>query len=277
MSSNTNSGILESFVKLIPYLYFFFEDDVAFSVCDREKYIKLDGLEKFNLSVKEGDLISHDGSDYLAIRDGKPHSKIIPREVFGTEVKSISIPVKDDTGNVAGCVSLVKSTHRQYEISNLSQNLSSALQQISATISQISTGIQLVAESSNEILKNAEDAKTEAENTDEILEFVKNVADQTNLLGLNAAIEAARAGETGRGFTVVAQEIRKLSKSSNESVKKIGEVLKKINQSITDITNKINKTSEVFGEQASALEEITASIEELTSSAQVLEEIASKY
>ena len=60
-----------------------------------------------------------------------------------------------------------------------------------------------------------------SKDTDGILSFI-----QTNMLGLNAAIEAARAGDAGRGFKVVATEIRKLSTSTSESVKKVDSVLK---------------------------------------------------
>lgn len=276
MEQITNE-LLKSCINIIPFLTAFFDEEVAFSICDTEKYIYLYGLEKFNLKVKVGDLISKDGSDYIAIKNGKPYSKLIPKEVFGTEVKSISVPLKDDSGEIIGCFALVKSTSKYYDIMNMSQSLSSALQQISTTINNISSSIQEIVSSTEEIEKSALEASNEAQKTDEVLNFVKTIAEQTNLLGLNAAIEAARAGETGRGFTVVAQEIRKLSKSSSESVKEISNILKNINQSILSITNKINKTNDVFINQANALEEINAFIQKLTTSAQILEDIASKY
>ncbi|WP_242864409.1 methyl-accepting chemotaxis protein [Clostridium botulinum] len=127
------------------------------------------------------------------------------------------------------------------------------------------------------ILENVEKTNNEAKNTDEILEFVKNIANKTNLLGLNAAIEAARAGESGKGFNVVATEIRKLSKSSAESIKKIENIIKNIQFSVSNITKNINQINVSFKEQASEFEEINATIENLTSTAKSLENIFKDY
>lgn len=96
------------------------------------------------------------------------------------------------------------------------------------------------------------------------------------MLGLNAAIEAARAGEAGRGFNVVAQEIRKLSNSSSESIKKIESVIRDISTSITNINHKFDSANVISQSQSAALQHITASIMELNATSKILGELADK-
>lgn len=81
-------------------------------------------------------------------------------------------------------------------------------------------------------------------NVDQLLALIKDIADSTNLLALNASIEAARAGEAGRGFGVVADEVKKLANRSIESVKHINDILTEIKQSIKNTTELMNVTDE---------------------------------
>lgn len=273
----SNNEILNAFQLVMPYLPQFFYEDVILSVSDRSNYLCVIGVENFNIKVKAGDTVNKDGADYECMTTGKTITKRIPKEVFGQEIKAISVPVMDSNNEVVGCIAAVKDLNKSFEISNLSKNLSSALQQIASTVTIISNEAQDLSSESSKILSNVEEANVEAKNTDEILQFVKNVANQTNLLGLNAAIEAARAGDSGRGFNVVAQEIRKLSNSSNESINKINDVLKNIQSSVSNISSSINNMNSTFNDQASSFQEITALLEELSSDAQVLEGIAKKY
>ena len=87
------------------------------------------------------------------------------------------------------------------------------------------------------------DLNTKSAHINEMLNIIKDIAKHTNLLSLNASIEAARAGEAGRGFTVVAKEIKKLAERSVESAGFISKTIKEINDSIKHTINAMDKTT----------------------------------
>ena len=276
MNNKSNNGVLQAFQDIMQYLPIFFEDDISFAVTDTEKYLMVQNCEKLPIKAKPGDLIPEGGAGAVALKTGKVIIKDVPKEVYGVPFKSYAIPMFDNEKNIIGVVLAGKSLQKRNEISALSENLSASLQQISAAIQNINADVQNVVNSNADIENEVNTAKESTKGTDDIIKFIQSISSKTNMLGLNAAIESARAGELGRGFSVVAQEIRKLAGSSSESIKKIEGILKNIEDSVTNIAQKVNVTSTSIENQASALEEINASIEELTTAAQVLEELSKK-
>lgn len=103
----------------------------------------------------------------------------------------------------------------------------------------------------------------EVKNTSKILEIIKRVAKQTNLLGLNAAIESNRAGEFGLGFSVVAKEIRKLAEESSISAKNIDETLKTLYSSVENVLENVEESTVITEKQSNANENITKMIDSL--------------
>ncbi|MGO5066752.1 MULTISPECIES: hypothetical protein [unclassified Clostridium] len=71
INNSSHKLLFDCFKNIVPYLHYFFSEDMLVSLCDKEKYIKIDGAEKFGLSVKAGDLISSHGGDFEAIKTGK--------------------------------------------------------------------------------------------------------------------------------------------------------------------------------------------------------------
>jgi methyl-accepting chemotaxis protein len=200
----------------------------------------------------------------------------VPENVFGVALKAIGVPIKEN-GQFVGSIVIAKNLERKTSMLDLAENVSDSLSEIGNIINKITQGVQLVSSTNTLVQENVEKTSVETKNTDEIIQFVENVARQTNLLGLNAAIEASRAGEFGKGFSVVANEIRKLSVSSSESIKQIDSVLRNIQASVTEISSKTNESSSIFEEQAASINKISEIVENLNSSALLLKDMASKF
>ena len=139
--------------------------------------------------------------------------------------------------------------------------------QISETISSIQNLVDEVLGASNK----AEGLAMQAQDISKVLEVIRGIAGQTNLLALNAAIEAARAGEAGRGFAVVADEVRSLAQRTQDSTEEIEQMIAGIQQGTQDTVSALNSSAEHAGQTlqrannaGNALEKITAAISQIS-------------
>jgi len=104
--------------------------------------------------------------------------------------------------------------------------------------------VELASEEETALAQQLEQMSKDAEQVKQILTVISDIADQTNLLALNAAIEAARAGEHGRGFAVVADEVRKLAERTQSSLNEINATINIIVQSIINSSDKMSKNAQ---------------------------------
>ena len=199
--------------------------------------------------------------------------------------------------------SIVKDLKSSIQImSSSSRDLASSSEEVNASSEEISAITQKISQSANEQnlklqnlvqgankLKMTFDAKIAEINNASLL--IENISTQVNMLSLNASIEAARAGEYGRGFSIVAENIRKLADDSKSSVNKVQDTIDSLrldlSSNLSDLINSIDllailanetttgseEASAVTEEQSSNMEQITASAQELAMLATNLEKL----
>lgn len=268
---------LECLLQVAPILERLLQtQDVTLAIADTKEIIYFKDGKTIHVGHVGYKLQPGDGL-YEAVHLKQEFVSLVPAEVVGVPFRATAIPILDEDGNAIGAVGMAAGLDKQEKIASIAENIVESFRQISASIENVTNETQKIAKFHETVLHTAEQTREYTENTSQIVEFIRHVSSQTNLLGLNAAIEAARADEYGRGFSVVAQEIRKLADSTKDAVSKIESDLQVMKSLMQQVVAEISNTAHSLEMQAAASQEVMASIEELHSWSETLFELAKDF
>jgi methyl-accepting chemotaxis protein len=168
----------------------------------------------------------------------------------------------------------IQETRHLNLIGEVAGEISRSVEQTAAAIENIYAGSEELNAANKAVTEAVAATETKVRHTNQMLDFILDVADQTGLLGLNAAIIAAQAGIHGRGFSVVADEIRKLAKNSSSSVDKITEILEQIQSGVAEVKSISDKTAGIAEKQFRATQQIARDMASVKKSVDTLASMA---
>lgn len=263
------SELLNCFCRVAKYFNELTVNDTAIYITNRTNYVGIVPGEEIALNLKVGDKVPENVVLYEAMATGRAIRRRVGAEVLGIPYIACGIPILEN-GETVGSIAFVTSIKKEEHVLGLASDLSEGLSEVFSYSQNIESGSEQMVSVYQELFQLSETLSAYIHETDSVLKVIENFARQTNLLGLNASVEAARAGSAGKGFSVIANETRRLAVNTSSSAKKIEDIFDRIKAASNNQTTVLENINHIIMEQREAVKNVHAHISRLNTAVEVL-------
>lgn len=237
------------------------------------------GVDKTNLDVPlavVGEKLMPQGVAARAMSSKQTVTAELAADVYGVAIKVTAVPLYDDNDPriILGSVAAVQNRDNATRLRDIGEAFKNSIEEVSRAVDSNAMSMNEITENEQQLNKRILEIQELIATIFNVLDQIRSIADQTKMLGLNAAIEAARAGEHGRGFAVVADEVRKLSEYSKNTAGEIKSITQEITAALEQVESNSESSMASVMNLAASTEEINANIEELTAMFNVIHKVA---
>ena len=272
----TSKELMDALIVITPFIAEIMQTDMGFAITDNEKFIVQTDGKTVKLNISPGDPVNPKSAMAEAMRTKKPAVKNMDASLYGIPVRIYGYPLLDEKNRVMGSVGIARNIETWTGLNQSAEELSESSKEVENIINQF---LEVASQLNNDsvLLQNkADDINQKFQETNQILESIKSISSQTRLIGLNAAIEAARIGDVGKGFGVVANEIRKLSGNSNDASIEIEKTLKELQKDLENITKEVTSINNTVIDQLEKAKEINLQVERFGEISKVLLQLSNR-
>lgn len=241
--------------------------DYSIAVTDTEKYIFYQPSSKLNLGIAPGTPLKPNTAIKITLTQGTVEAMHGDPNTFGVAYVVKTFPLRDELHRIIGACAVLENTQTETVLQDMSVYFTQAMEGLSQTSSALFSNASHMDTTSQEIIDQMAASSKTIQRSGSILNMIRQISQQTNLLALNAAVEAARAGQHGRGFGVIASEIRKLAQDTDSFVTQIGDILEIIRDDNDRNQKKINEFHGMVAEITDSVKEISSTIDGVAGSA----------
>lgn len=248
-----------------------YPDDACLVLTDTEKILYYLPGKQIDLKIQKETRMSNltETVTYKALHSGKVEKEEKDAKEFGIAYIATATPIEKN-GKVIGVLCSVVSNHKLDVFRTEAEELTAVSEELSATSEQMTNVSNTIAKDLQELTDESSFLKTEIQTIESILNKIKDTAVKSRILGLNASIEAARSGEHGKGFMVVANEIKKMADGSKAAVEGFEPQLQEMMFNIEKVLKTIQEISAHSQEQSVMMEEFQTSFDHIVHAASKL-------
>jgi ligand-binding sensor protein len=192
--------------------------------------------------------------------DAAQNIDLVPKQTIAAAAQVLYIVVN----------ALAQGGFNRIETDFLSSQLAGNFIQISDNVGVLADDSQSIARNQRELVTEISQIRNNIDEVTKVLRLITRIADQTKILGINAAIEAARIGTAGKSFAVVAEEIRKLSETTKQTVEEVDKINECVENSIHTTMESANKTLETTSGQSASMDLLSTTVKDSVSLAEKL-------